>query len=507
MSAQFARHVAVVGSGVAGLTAAHVLGTRPRVTLYEADTGSAGTPTRTWYDGDRHRHRLHRAQRAHLPQPAAALRRARGADPGVRDVDVGALTTTTGLEYAGALGLRGLFPTWRNALRPSYLRMLAEIPRFHRMARSACCSTTLDRRRRSTTRTRRCASFLERGGFSPLFRTHFMESLVACVWSCDPAVALDYPARYLFTFLQHHGMLGVFGSPQWRTVTGGSREYVGAWPPASPTCAPAPRSPRSSRRPPASRSPTATAGRHLRRGRGRDPPGPGAGDAGRADRHAARRALGDAVLLQHRPAAHRHRACCRAAIAPGRRGTTCAVSSARPATVHRQLRHDPSHAAAGPADGHGTSSPSAARTSSTRRRSSTRWSTSTRSTRPLRSPPSAGCPECDSDRVVFAGAWHGWGFHEDGARSGVEAAARLGVDRGCGRSRCPSRRGRYDTPSGTPAAGRSGAPSRTARRTWLVDLDHLPDHGVLAGSRRATTSATPTRPCEPTSSTFLAATA
>ena len=53
-----------------------------------------------------------------------------------------------------------------------------------------------------------------------------MESLVAAVWSCDPAVALDYPARYLFEFLDHHGMLGVFGSPQWRTVTGGSREYV-----------------------------------------------------------------------------------------------------------------------------------------------------------------------------------------------------------------------------------------------------------------------------------------
>ena len=55
-----------------------------------------------------------------------------------------------------------------------------------------------------------------------------MEPLVAAVWSCDPEVALDYPARYLFTFLEHHGMLGVFGSPEWRTVTGGSREYVAA---------------------------------------------------------------------------------------------------------------------------------------------------------------------------------------------------------------------------------------------------------------------------------------
>ena len=53
-----------------------------------------------------------------------------------------------------------------------------------------------------------------------------MEPVVAAVWSCDPDVALEYPARYLFTFLDHHGMLGIFGSPTWRTVTGGSREYV-----------------------------------------------------------------------------------------------------------------------------------------------------------------------------------------------------------------------------------------------------------------------------------------
>ncbi len=53
-----------------------------------------------------------------------------------------------------------------------------------------------------------------------------MEPVVAAVWSCDPAVALDYPARYLFTFLDHHGMLGVFGSPEWKTVVGGSRSYV-----------------------------------------------------------------------------------------------------------------------------------------------------------------------------------------------------------------------------------------------------------------------------------------
>jgi predicted NAD/FAD-binding protein len=65
-----------------------------------------------------------------------------------------------------------------------------------------------------------------RVGLSEYFTTRFLRPLVAAVWSCDPARALDYPARYLFAFLDHHGMLTVFGSPTWRTVVGGSRCYV-----------------------------------------------------------------------------------------------------------------------------------------------------------------------------------------------------------------------------------------------------------------------------------------
>lgn len=98
--------------------------------------------------------------------------------------------------------------------------MLAEVRRFHLKATALL--------RSGTASTESVGAFLTRHDFSPYFAEHFMTPLVAAVWSCAPGVALDYPARYLFVFLEHHGMLTVFGSPTWRTVVGGSNTYVQA---------------------------------------------------------------------------------------------------------------------------------------------------------------------------------------------------------------------------------------------------------------------------------------
>ena len=68
--------------------------------------------------------------------------------------------------------------------------------------------------------------FLEREGFSGYFIAHYAVPVVSCVWSAGRETTLAYPARYLFRFLDHHGMLRVGGSPQWYTVAGGSRVYV-----------------------------------------------------------------------------------------------------------------------------------------------------------------------------------------------------------------------------------------------------------------------------------------
>ncbi|MFI5073887.1 MAG: NAD(P)/FAD-dependent oxidoreductase [Actinomycetales bacterium] len=222
------RRVAVVGSGVAGLTAAHVFGSAGRhVTLYEAD------------------HRLGGHADTHLVNVAGRIV---AVDTGfivhndrtyptllrlfdelgveTRDSDMSMSIRVDalgrrGIEYAGALGARGLFPSVRNVLDLGYLRMLTEVKRFHRHATAILASPVDPEGDEETLR-----AFVARVGLSEYFTTRFLRPLVAAVWSCDPARALDYPARYLFAFLDHHGMLTVFGSPTWRTVVGGSRCYV-----------------------------------------------------------------------------------------------------------------------------------------------------------------------------------------------------------------------------------------------------------------------------------------
>ena len=214
------RRIAVVGSGVAGLTAAYVASRTAHVTLFEADDRLGGhADTHVVREGDRELG-IDTGFIVHNPRTYPVLLRL-FAELGVptqpSEMSMSIRDDGSSVEWAGALGLGGLFPAWSTLRRGRYLRMLVEVPRFHRRARALLAGP-------DDARTLR--EFLADGGFTAYFERHFMEPLVAAVWSCDPEVALDYPARYLFTFLEHHGMLGIFGSPEWRTVTGGSREYV-----------------------------------------------------------------------------------------------------------------------------------------------------------------------------------------------------------------------------------------------------------------------------------------
>ncbi len=482
--------VAVVGSGVAGLLAAHVL-TRGgvRVTLYEAD-GRAGGHADT-HDVDSpagrlgvdtgfivHNHRTY----PHLLRLYDEL----GVATQESEMSMSVRCEETGLEWAGALGLSGLFPTWRNLARPAYLRMLTEIPRFHRAAARLLESTDATSDDGATLR-----EFLERGGYSDTFRTHFMESLVACVWSCDARVALDYPARYLFVFLRHHGMLGVFGSPTWRTVTGGSRAYVDR----------------------------VVAGlAEVRLGTKVTSVVETRDGVEVTDGNGATSGYSAAVI-----ATHPHQALAMLAeptvaqrevlaAMPYSRNTAQLHTDTRILPRHERARSSWNYLRRGDDDAPVTVTYDMNRlqrleTSADGAEDGPRYLVTLGGEdlvdpatvlatmeyeHPVYTPESVAAqrrlPEIDGERIVFAGAYHGWGFHEDGARSGVEAARRLGVEwQHAGVEQLPREPAAYTTTI-RHTRRRPLRRSFTHRsQTWLVDLDHLPRRRLplLTGSFEA----------------------
>ncbi|WP_308215172.1 NAD(P)/FAD-dependent oxidoreductase [Pseudarthrobacter sulfonivorans] len=235
-----ARRIAVVGSGVAGLTAAYILNRHDHVTLFEADSrlgGHAHTHSVPQPDGSALG--IDTGFIVHNERTYPTLLRL-FAELGVKtqnsEMSMSIRCDGCGLEYAGARdGGKGIIARPSSLLRGRYLLMLAEIMRFYRRARALIDATTTSDGGSGTASSGTRSSgggeltlgeFLEQERFSPYFISHFMTPVVSAVWSCDPTTALSYPARYLFTFLGHHGLLGIKGSPQWRTVTGGSGQYV-----------------------------------------------------------------------------------------------------------------------------------------------------------------------------------------------------------------------------------------------------------------------------------------
>lgn len=215
------RRIAVVGSGVAGLTAAFVLQREADVTLFESAPRLGGhADTHDVVTAGGHLLGVDTGFIVHNRRTYPTLLRLfdeLGVATQPSDMSMSISCAGCGLEYAGGRGLSGLLPSWRVGRNPRYLRMLAEVKRFHRRAHAL-----LDGDDDAMT----LREFLAAGRFSGYFQAHFMTPLIAAVWSTAPTRTGDYPARYLFAFLANHGMLTVTGAPPWYTVVGGSARYV-----------------------------------------------------------------------------------------------------------------------------------------------------------------------------------------------------------------------------------------------------------------------------------------
>ncbi|MGE5225721.1 MAG: NAD(P)/FAD-dependent oxidoreductase [Planctomycetaceae bacterium] len=209
--------IAVIGSGISGLGAAWALGRRHDVTLYEAEgrlgghantvevpDGGRSVPVDTGfivYNERNYPNLVRLFEHLGVPTEPSEMSFSVSRDRGAFEYKARAL---------------GLLAQPSNLVSPGYLRMVRDIGRFTRGATAALQTGTDE-----TT-----GEFLDRMGSSPEFRRDFLLPMVACIWSSSLEAMLAYPATSMVRFLDNHGLLDVLERPRWRTVSGGSREYV-----------------------------------------------------------------------------------------------------------------------------------------------------------------------------------------------------------------------------------------------------------------------------------------
>ncbi len=213
--------IAIVGAGISGLVAGHLLHSKHEIVVYEAN-GYAGGHTNTV--------RVDTAHETHEVDTGFIVMNDRNYPNFIRLLDrLGVARQPTHMsfsvkaeeedfEYAGTP--RGLFCQPRNLISPRFQRMIRDLVRFNRELRRVL---ELEDRH-----TESVADFLARHAFSRAFVERLIVPQASAVWSADPAQMSSFPVRFLAEFFANHGMLGFRDRPQWYTIAGGSARYVEA---------------------------------------------------------------------------------------------------------------------------------------------------------------------------------------------------------------------------------------------------------------------------------------
>ncbi|MED5621540.1 NAD(P)/FAD-dependent oxidoreductase [Ideonella sp. BN130291] len=217
-----ARTVAIVGSGVAGLGAAHALAPHARVTVYEAGRHFGGHAHTVDITLEGQTHGVDTGFLVFNERTYPELIRLFGS-LAVRTApsDMSFSVQAGGLEWSGST-LNSVFAQRRNLLRPGFWRMLADLLRFNRLA------TALAQAEQEARLQMPIGDFLQDHRFSKEFREGYFLPMVASIWSCPTEQMLHFPIGTLIRFCHNHGLLQVNGRPPWHTVQGGSRQYVQA---------------------------------------------------------------------------------------------------------------------------------------------------------------------------------------------------------------------------------------------------------------------------------------
>ncbi|MDB5392562.1 MAG: Amine oxidase [Rhodospirillales bacterium] len=213
-------NIAVVGSGISGMSAAWLLSPKHDVTVYEQENRLGGhsntleAPTKSGhtlpvdtgfivYNDTNYPNLVALFEHLKVPTKASEMSFAVSIDDGA-------------LEY-GTMTMGQLFAQRRNLVRPRFWSMLRDLMRFYREAPTF---------RENGDEVTSLGAYLDRGNYGRPFRDDHLLPMAAAIWSTPSGRIGDYPAEAMIRFCENHGLLKVSGRPQWRTVDGGSREYI-----------------------------------------------------------------------------------------------------------------------------------------------------------------------------------------------------------------------------------------------------------------------------------------
>ncbi len=213
--------IAIVGSGVSGLAAAHLLHRKHQIVIFEAADYLGGHANTVRVDTPNETHLIDTGfvvfNDRNYPHFERLLERLR-----VRwqpsNMSFSVSDAAGRFEYAST-SPNGLYATRGNLLAPSFHLMVAEVRRFQRAAGELL---------RANDEGPSLRLWLERQRFSRAFVERLLVPQAAAVWSADPGQLWSFPARFLVQFFHNHGMLSLRDRPRWRTITGGSVRYVEA---------------------------------------------------------------------------------------------------------------------------------------------------------------------------------------------------------------------------------------------------------------------------------------
>lgn len=213
------KRIAVIGSGISGASAAWALSPTADVTLYESELRPGGHTATVDIDYDGRKVSVDTGfivyNENNYPE-LTALFSALGVETIESNMGFSLSLDGGKMEWSGQ-SVRTVFAQARNLVSPTFLRMLREIFRFN-----AICVTDRDN---GTLGARTIGEYLDFRRFSPEFRDNYLIPMAAAIWSTPRVQMLDYPAASFISFFENHRLIH-WERPVWRTVKGGARNYL-----------------------------------------------------------------------------------------------------------------------------------------------------------------------------------------------------------------------------------------------------------------------------------------